>query len=112
MASNPSSPVASGLGAQDAQRLSMGDGAAALVVRHIALRKVGVMTGWEYSEVEWTPESNHAVWHRASGERTHHEQSGLEVLRLASQDGWEVIGYRSLDKFGSPSFCLLRRLLG
>src|SRR6266536_6606890 len=55
MASNPSSPVASGLGAQDAQRLSMGDGAAALVVRHIALRKVGVMTGWEYSEVEWTP---------------------------------------------------------
>ena len=74
--------------------------------------KMGVMTGWEYAEAEWTPGMNHTVWYQANGEKTHHEQSGLEVLRQASQDGWEVIGYRSLDQFSSPSFCLLRRSLG
>ena len=71
------------------------------------------MTAWEYAEVEW-PLSVHdkATWHGADRTSIAKDMPGLQVLQEASQDGWEVIGYRTGSERGHWSVALLRRAVG
>ena len=66
---------------------------------------MGVMVMWEYAELNWSMEGNLSTWYGPDGEKTIRSQPGLVALRLASQDGWEAVGY----SVHGNSTCLLRR---